>query len=280
LTGESPDRKEHAMDFNDHIAVITGGASGIGAACARFIASRGGKVVVVDRNMPAAKAVAEEIGGQPVEADVGNEEALRRAGHLIGGTVGPVTILLNCAGVLQRTLPPDQLSMKEWDLVHNIDMRGTYLCCAVFGSGMAERGRGAIVNIASVAGIVSGPLHSYGPAKAAVIHLTRCLAAEWGPRGVRVNAVSPGFTKTPALDRGIEKKTMDVDSMVQASAMGRLVEADEIAAGACFLASDLASAITGVNLAVDAGYLVATPWIGYGGLRATPASGTSAKSPA
>ena len=78
---------------------------------------------------------------------------------------------------------------------------------------------------------------------------------------------SAGFTKTPALDKGVEKKTLDIDSMVNASALGRLVEADEIAAGACFLASDLTSAITGVNLAVDAGYLVTTPWMSYGGLR-------------
>jgi len=255
------------MNFNDKLAVITGGASGIGAACARFIAGRGGKVVIADRNGDAARDVAQAIGATSVELDIADEAAVRRAQREINASWGEPHILVNCAGVLQRTLPPDQLSMKEWDLVNHIDLRGTYLCCAAFGAAMAAQRRGAIVNIASVAGMRSGPLHAYGPAKAAVISLTECLAAEWGPNGVRVNAVSPGFTRTPALDKGVEKKVMDIDHMARSSAFGRLVEADEIAAVVGFLASDLASGMTGANLPVDAGYLVATPWMSYGGLR-------------
>ena len=132
---------------------------------------------------------------------------------------------------------------------------------------MAERGRGTIINIASVAGMRSGPLHSYGPAKAGVISLTECLAAEWGPAGVRVNTVSPGFTQTPALAKGLEKGVLDGNAMAGASALGRLVRPDEIAAAVTFLASDWASGITGINMPVDLGYLVATPWQSYGGLR-------------
>lgn len=255
------------MNFENRVAVVTGGASGIGAACARFIAQRGGNVIVADRNAAAARAVATEIGAHMVELDIADENKVRQAETEITQSFGTPAILINCAGVLQRTLPPEQLSMKEWDLVNQIDLRGTYLCCAVFGAGMATRNAGAIVNIASVAGMRSGPLHAYGPAKAAVISLTECLAAEWGPRGVRVNAVSPGFTKTPALEKGVEKKVMNVEHMERSSALGRLIQADEIAAAVGFLASDLASGITGVNLPVDAGYLVATPWMSYGGLR-------------
>jgi NAD(P)-dependent dehydrogenase (short-subunit alcohol dehydrogenase family) len=127
----------------------------------------------------------------------------------------------------------------------------------------------------------SGPLHSYAPAKAGVISLTECLAAEWGPAQVRVNAVSPGFTRTPALNKGIDKGQLNPTQMMTGSALGRLVEPAEIAAVVGFLASDLASAVTGVNIAVDAGYLVATPWHSYGGLRrpsepaARPPSGTN-----
>lgn len=257
------------MDFSSRLAVVTGGASGIGAACARFIARRGGTVVVADKNLEAAQAVAADIGAAAVGLDIAGEEAVREAASAIARDFGAVSVLINCAGVLQRTLPPGQLSMKEWDLVTDVDLRGTYLCCAVFGTGMAERGTGAIVNIASVAGMRSGPLHAYGPAKAAVLSLTECLAAEWGPAGVRVNAVSPGFTRTPALEKGVDKKVLDVGHMQRSTALGRLVDADEIAAAACFLASDMAAAITGVNLPVDAGYLVATPWMSYGGLRDT-----------
>lgn len=157
--------------------------------------------------------------------------------------------------------------MKEWDIVARIDLRGTYLACVAFGAPMAARGCGAIVNIASVAGMRSGPLHSYGPAKAGVISLGEGLAAEWGRKGVRVNTVSPGFTQTPALERGVAVGNLDATHMVASKALGRLVRPEEIAAAVAFLASDQASGITGVNLPVDAGFLVATPWMGFGGLR-------------
>ncbi len=247
--------------------MLTGGASGIGAACAVFLAGRGARVVIADRNARAAETLASKLGGKAVALDIGDDAAVASAAAAIEADLGPVAILVNSAGVLQRTLPPERLAISEWDFVVRIDLRGTYLCCAAFGKRMAERGQGAIVNIASVAGMRSGPLHGYGPAKAGVISLGECLAAEWGPRGVRVNTVSPGFTQTPALDKGISTGTLDAATMARNSALGRLVRADEIAAAVGFLASDLASGITGVNLPVDVGYLVATPWASYGGLR-------------
>lgn len=264
------------MNFSGRVAVVTGGASGIGAACARLLSSSGARVAIVDRKLGLAEAVAREIGAVAFEMDVGEDASVRAAASAIEERIGPVSVLVNSAGVLQRTLPPEELTLKEWDFVARIDLRGTYVCCAEFGRRMAERGAGAIVNIASVAGMRSSPLHSYAPAKAGVISLTECLAAEWGWRGVRVNTVSPGFTHTPALDKGMETHTLDKDTMISNSALGRLVEPGEIAAAVVFLASDLASAITGVNLPVDAGYLVATPWASYGGLRqSTPAQTSS-----
>jgi NAD(P)-dependent dehydrogenase (short-subunit alcohol dehydrogenase family) len=255
------------MRFDGRLAVVTGGASGIGAACAGFLAGRGARVVIADRNAPAAETLASQLGGKAVALDIGDPAAVETAAAAIEADLGPVSVLVNSAGVLQRTLPPDQLAINEWDFVVRIDLRGTYLCCAAFGKRMAVRGQGAIVNIASVAGMRSGPLHAYGPAKAGVISLGECLAAEWGPRGVRVNTVSPGFTQTPALDKGISTGTLDAATMARNSALGRLVRAEEIAAAVGYLASDLASGITGVNLPVDVGYLVATPWASYGGLR-------------
>ena len=250
------------MNFAGRVAVVTGGASGIGAACADLLAAHGARVVVADRK-PAAKPGAHAVVG----IDVADENSVAAAVDEIESRIGPVAVLVNSAGVLQRTLPPEQLALAEWDFVARVDLRGTYVCCAAFGAPMAARGAGAIVNIASVAGMRSAPLHSYGPAKAGVIHLSECLAAEWGPKGVRVNTVSPGFTQTPALEKGKATGTLEDATMSASTALGRLIRAEEIAAAVVFLASDLASAITGVNLPVDAGFLVATPWASYGGLR-------------
>lgn len=255
------------LDFSGQVAVVTGGASGIGEACARLLAQAGARVVVADRNEPAARAVAEAIGGIALALDVGDEASVDALVAAVQTQCGTAQVLVNSAGVLQRTLPPEELTLREWDHVARIDLRGTYLCCARFGAAMAQRGSGAIVNIASVAGMGSGPLHAYGPAKAGVINLTECLAAEWGPKGVRVNAVSPGFTHTPALDKGIATHTLAPQAMTANAALGRLIEPREIAQAVAFLASAAASAITGINLPVDAGYLVATPWASYGGLR-------------
>lgn len=257
------------MKFDNTLAVVTGGASGIGAACAAFFTSRGARVVIADRNHAAALAVAGPIGASAILMDVCDDTSVEQAAVTIEKEHGEVGILVNSAGVLQRTLPPGELTMKEWDFVHNVDLRGTYLCCVAFGKRMHARKRGAIVNIASVAGMRSGPLHAYGPAKAGVLSLTESLASEWGPAGVRVNAVSPGFTMTPALEKGFATHTLAHQALTDNAALGRLVKAEEIAAAVGFLASDLAGAITGINLPVDAGYLVATSWASYGGLRRT-----------
>lgn len=254
------------------VVVVTGSASGIGEACARAFGALGATVVLADRDLSGAQRIADDMGAYAMAMDIGDERTVKDGAQHIRSRFGKVDVLVNSAGVLQRTLPPDQLSMKEWDLVAHIDLRGTYLCCVEFGTAMAVRGTGTIINIASVAGMRSGPLHSYGPAKAGVISLGECLAAEWGPSGVRVNTVSPGFTTTPALQKGITNRTLEVADMIGASALGRLVNPEEIAAAVVFLASPAASAITGINLPVDCGYLVTTPWASYGGLRKKPTS--------
>jgi NAD(P)-dependent dehydrogenase (short-subunit alcohol dehydrogenase family) len=160
--------------------------------------------------------------------------------------------------------------MGQWDREVNIDLRGTFLVARSVGVRMAKRRRGAIVNVASVAGMTSGPIHAYPAAKAGVIQITQTLAAEWGRAGVRVNAVSPGFTRTAALEAGIASGALNRDWLSRPTAMSRLVEPIEVAQAIAFLLSPASSGVTGINLPVDAGYIAGTSWAAYGGLPDAP----------
>ncbi len=248
------------------VSVVTGGASGIGAACVKHLAQLGDDVVVLD--LPGAWEAAQhnvKVAGV-VACDVTDDDRLREVARTIEATYGPVGALVNSAGILQRRLPPDQLTMQEWDRVVAVDQRGTYLACAVFGEAMVRRGHGVIVNIASITASRSVPLHAYAPAKAAVVSITQCLAAEWGRSGVRVNAISPGYVLTEAMQAAIARGDRNPDDMTAQAAMGRLVDVSEIADAAGFLLSDAARAITGINLPVDAGWLAGSTWMTYGGV--------------
>jgi NAD(P)-dependent dehydrogenase (short-subunit alcohol dehydrogenase family) len=249
------------------VAVVTGGASGIGGACARVLAARGATVAILDRDDARAGAVAREVGGRVYPADVGAEDTVAAAADRIEREMGPVTILVNSAGIIQVPVRPRELSMAIYDDVVRVDQRGTWVASVAFARAMLQRRTGVIINIASIAGMRAMPLHAYAPAKAAVISMTECLAAEWGPSGVRVLAVSPGYTRTPALQAAIDRGERDVSRLAANAALQRLVEPEEIAKVVAFLASPEASAMTGVNVPVDCGWLAATPWNTYGGLR-------------
>jgi NAD(P)-dependent dehydrogenase (short-subunit alcohol dehydrogenase family) len=248
--------------------VVTGGASGIGLACVELLLQRGANVHVIDlpgrwdlheARFPQVKAFA---------CDVADDQALMATAALIEAKHGPVGALVNSAGILQPRLSPEALPIELWDRVIAIDQRGTYLACVAFSQGMLARKRGAIVNIASITAERAVPLHAYAPAKAAVVSITQCLAAEWGRQGIRVNAVSPGYTLTEALQTAIDRKDRDPAALCSQAAMGRLVQASEVAKAVAFLLSDEASAITGVALPVDAGWLVGTSRQTYGGYAA------------
>ena len=245
------------------LVLITGGGSGIGAATGWAVAAAGMQPLLCDlARFPAA---AEDVW--PTPFDVSDEEAVAREVTAIETQRGPIAGLVNAAGVLGRMAPPHKLRMSDWDREIAVDLRGTYVMCREIGSRMAKRGAGAIVNIASIVSLSSAPVHGYGPAKAAVANLTMTLAAEWGARGVRVNAVSPGFTRTPALQRGLDAGAMEEARLAGLSALRRLVEPEEIGRSVAWLLGDAASAITGVNLPVDAGFLCGVTWQAYGGLR-------------
>jgi NAD(P)-dependent dehydrogenase (short-subunit alcohol dehydrogenase family) len=248
------------------VAVVTGGGSGIGAACCREFAAGGALVAVLDQNAEAAQKLADEVGGKAFACEISSDEQLMDTAKQNESGLGEVQILVNCAGIWQGRAGAYELPLQEWDDIVRIDQRGTYLACLAFARAMLERKRGSIVNIASVAGMLSEPKHAYAPAKAAVISMTETLAAEWGASGVRVNTVSPGATMTERMRVSIEKGLRDVDPLTSTAALHRLVEPLEVAKAVAFLASENASGITGVNLPVDCGWLAGSTWVAYGGL--------------
>ena len=258
---------------NLHV-LITGGSKGIGLACARGFIAEGARVTLVSRTVETLQSAQRELQGVAlgaavniIAADLRDAAEAERMVEAVERDFGPVDVLVNSAGIIQVPVRPHDLPMSAWDDVVRVDQRGTYVACLAFARHMIARKRGSIVNIASIAGMRSMPLHAYAPAKAAVIAITECLAAEWGPSGVRVNAVSPGYTLTPALKNAIDRGERDVSALTANAALRRLVDPSEIGRVVAFLASDSASAITGANLPVDCGWLAGTSWSTYGGLR-------------
>ena len=256
-----------SQDFSGRTALVTGGASGIGLACVELLRERGARVVMADLDAHHTREIAERTGVHAAAFDVADREAVAAAHGRLRDEGIEVDLLVNCAGIVQSPDTPEALAHATFRRVLAIDFEGTYACCAEFGSAMARRGNGAIVNIASVAGMRSMPLHSYSPAKAAVVSLGECLAGEWGRSGVRVNTVSPGYTVTAALQGQIDLGLRDPEKLKSNSALGKLIAPLDIARAVVFLLSDEAAMITGVNLPVDAGWLVAGSWNTFGGVR-------------
>jgi meso-butanediol dehydrogenase/(S,S)-butanediol dehydrogenase/diacetyl reductase len=227
------------------VAVVTGGASGIGEACCELLRRAGATVHVVDR------------AGDPPR-DVTDRAAL----DALAAELDSVDVLINAAGVLTENRPIDELSVDDFRRNFEVNVLGTVQACQAFGPLLRKRG-GAVVNVASQAALVSLPSQgAYTASKGAVAALTRSLAIDWAEHGVRVNAVAPGFTVTPMTAGFFENETF-VRAATERIPLGRLLEPSEIAGAIVFLASPLASAITGVVLPVDGGWTAgepALPW--------------------
>jgi NAD(P)-dependent dehydrogenase (short-subunit alcohol dehydrogenase family) len=235
------------------VAVVTGGGGGIGAECVRLLAEEGLTVVVLDIDGDRARDVAASVGGVGFAADVADADAIEALAARIEAEIGPVSALVTCAGMITRPCRAQEEMQDHWDLIMAVNLRGVYVSCVAFAKAMLERRKGSIVTIGSLAGMGVLPVNSYGTSKAGVIHLSQSLAADWGRRNVRVNCVSPGPVRTPAIEASYARGDRDPKRMESQTALGRLVRPREVAEAVCFLLSDRASAISGINLPVDAG---------------------------
>jgi NAD(P)-dependent dehydrogenase (short-subunit alcohol dehydrogenase family) len=253
------------LDFKEQIAVVTGGASGLGCAAAARLKRDNARVIILDRDEAALKQASAAVGAIPMPLDVTDKAGWAAALERIETEHGDIAVLVTAAGVLEPPRPPERISEQAWENTFAVNLDGTRIACQIVGARMAARGRGSIVTVASIAAAEPGPLVIYGPAKAAVVALTKALAGAWGRHGVRVNAVAPGYVRTPALERGLSFGFVDERRLASSTALGRLTTAAEVADAIAFLASDAAAAITGVVLPVDAGHLLAGGWAPYGG---------------
>ncbi|WP_327090083.1 SDR family oxidoreductase [Nonomuraea sp. NBC_01738] len=238
------------------VAIVTGGASGIGRATALLFAKEGAKVVVADIDGPGAEATAKEAGGLAVQADVASEQDCERIVRAAVETYGGVHVVFNNAGIIRRTTALD-LDADEWDRVMAVNVRSVFLMCKHAIPAMTEGG--SIVNTGSGWGLKGGGnALSYCASKAAVVNMTRALAIDHAKAGIRVNSVNPGDTMTPMLRDEAKQLGEDWAAFEKDAAdrpMGRSGSPEEIAQAVLFLASDAASYITGSALVVDGGGL-------------------------
>lgn len=254
---------------SNRLALVVGGGNGIGEATCRLMVERDWRIVVADRDIEAAQRVAQDVGAVAFSMDLASEDNVDSAASAIIEAEGLPHALVVAGAVFQDVLPPERLPTKVWERTLQVNLTGTWLANRAFGVPMAAEGRGSIVNIASIAALGSMPVHAYGSSKAGVVALTRNLAGEWGRAGVRVNVVSPGSTLVARVEARVKSGRYAADPG-EFTALGRMVRPNEVAEAIEFLASERASAITGVNLVVDAGWDVASTWAQFGGVRAAP----------
>ena len=249
------------FNLKGRVALVTGGAQGIGLACVEALSEAGAYVYIADRNLKVAQEAqaamkAKSYATGVIEMEVTDSKQVDAAAARVIAEKGRVDILVCNAGIARSQTPAEDVTDEHWLNVIDVNLNGLFWCCRAFGKTMLAAGRGSIVNIGSMSGfIVNKPQQQayYNASKAGVHHLTKSLAAEWGARGVRVNAVAPTYINTPLTAHAKTNEAM-MGPWLDGTPMARMGEPDEIAAVVLFLASDASSLLTGSIVLADGGY--------------------------
>ena len=252
-------------EFEDNVVVVTGGARGIGRACAEAFVAEGAHVALLDVAADLTRQTATDLSTNgttcvAVECDVSTTSDVARAFAEVEERFGRLDVLVNNAGIggAGRT---DQLAEEAWDAVVDVILKGTFLCSQHAARKMIAQGSGAIVNVASMMGMTFFPNRAaYCSAKAGVLALTKVTANEWAPDGVRVNAVAPGYVMTAIMETAIAEGIHEPDRIEAWTPLARLGQPDEVAAAVRYLASDAAGFVTGHTLVIDGGFTSYGAW--------------------
>ena len=243
-----------SFSLEGKIALITGGAAGIGLAIAKLFIEKGAKVALIDKSEMVCDIANNLKNAIGIQCDITHSPSVSQMFEKVVQHYGCLDIAVNSAGIVALA-PAELLSENDWDLTMNINLKGTFLVCQCAGNLMIKQGKGKVINMASQAGIIALEQHAaYCASKAAIIGLTQVLALEWSPKGIQTNAISPTIVLTELGKKAWEGDKGD--EMKDKIPARRFADPSEIAACALFLASEASDMITGHNLVIDGGYSI------------------------
>ena len=243
------------MRLQGKTAIVTGGASGFGAGIVRKFVAEGAMVLIADLNLAAAEEMARQVGADAAHVDVASNDSVAALAAHAATSLGSVDILVNNAGVTHLPMPMQDVSEADFDKVFAVNCKSVYLTACHFVPAMTEAGKGAILNVASTAGLSPRPkLNWYNASKGWMITATKTMAVELAPSGVRVNAICPVAGETPLLKSFMGEDTPEMRAkFLSTIPIGRFSTPEDMGNAACFLCSDEAGMVTGVAMEVDGG---------------------------
>lgn len=249
-----------SFSLDGETAIVTGAAQGLGQQMASGLAEMGADVAIADVNVEKAERTATDLNGETeavaVDVDVTDEASVEAMVETVTDQLGPVDILVNNAGIVENS-PAEATSIDSWRRVVAVNLDGVFLCAKHVGQQMLARGEGRIINVSSMSGFdvnVPQKQASYNTTKAGVRMLTQSLAVEWGDRGVRVNAIAPGYMRTDLVDEVLAENPEMEETWLENTPMGRLGRPEELKELVVYLASDASSYMTGSTVVIDGGY--------------------------